>query len=127
LSSFPSGKNRVETAAALGVAQTTARTHLNSIFAKTGVSRQSGLVRLAMQTAPPLRVKVGFASLTARDDQAAPPLNGGGARCLKPIGTGIGPQRAPNLPSELREILIEKLSSHDFPVKGGTVFAAGNQ
>ena len=47
-----SGKTVVETAADIGVAATTARTHLASIFAKTGVSRQSELMRLAAQLAP---------------------------------------------------------------------------
>lgn len=44
-----------EAAADLGVATTTARTHLNNIFAKTGVSRQSKLIRLASQVAPATR------------------------------------------------------------------------
>jgi len=42
-----SGKTVVEAAADLGVATTTARTHLDNIFGKTRVSRQSDLVRLA--------------------------------------------------------------------------------
>ena len=36
-----------ETAAALGIAETTAKTHLHRVFAKTGVSRQADLVKLA--------------------------------------------------------------------------------
>jgi DNA-binding CsgD family transcriptional regulator len=48
-----SGKTVVETAADLAVSATTARTHLYSIFAKTGVSRQSELLRLAARLAPP--------------------------------------------------------------------------
>lgn len=36
-----------ETAAALGIAQTTTKTHLHHVFAKTGVSRQADLVKLA--------------------------------------------------------------------------------
>lgn len=47
-----SGKTVPETAEDLGVAPTTARTHLNSIFAKTGVSRQSELIKLAAVLAP---------------------------------------------------------------------------
>lgn len=47
-----SGKTVVEAAADLGVAMTTARTHLNNIFAKTGVSRQSELLKLAASIAP---------------------------------------------------------------------------
>jgi DNA-binding CsgD family transcriptional regulator len=48
-----SGKTVAEAAADLGVSATTARTHLYSIFAKTGVSRQSELLRLAARLAPP--------------------------------------------------------------------------
>jgi DNA-binding CsgD family transcriptional regulator len=44
-----SGCSVVKAAAELGIAPTTARTHLDSIFAKTGVSRQSQLLRLAAQ------------------------------------------------------------------------------
>src|SRR5262245_1166806 len=44
-----SGKTVVEAAADLGVATTTARTHLDNIFGKTSVSRQSDLIRLAAQ------------------------------------------------------------------------------
>lgn len=47
-----SGKTLAETSVHLGVARTTARTHLDSIFAKTGASRQSELIRLAAQLAP---------------------------------------------------------------------------
>jgi DNA-binding CsgD family transcriptional regulator/PAS domain-containing protein len=46
------GSTVAEAAAQLGVAPTTARTHLDSIFAKTGVSRQSELIRLAAQLTP---------------------------------------------------------------------------
>jgi len=44
-----SGKTVGEAAADLGVAATTARTHLDNIFGKTRVSRQSDLIRLAAQ------------------------------------------------------------------------------
>ncbi len=47
------GKTVAETAADLGIATTTARTHLDKIFAKTGVSRQAELIRLAARVAPP--------------------------------------------------------------------------
>jgi len=47
-----SGKTVVEAAEDIGVAMTTARTHLNNIFAKTGVSRQSELIKLAASVAP---------------------------------------------------------------------------
>ncbi|TWB03860.1 helix-turn-helix transcriptional regulator [Bradyrhizobium stylosanthis] len=43
-----------ETAAALGIAETTAKTHLHRVFAKTGVSRQADLVKLAAGFANPL-------------------------------------------------------------------------
>jgi DNA-binding CsgD family transcriptional regulator len=49
------GNTVAETAADLGVAATTARTHLDSVFAKTGVSRQSELIRLAVQITPAAR------------------------------------------------------------------------
>ncbi|MFT4117594.1 helix-turn-helix transcriptional regulator [Bradyrhizobium sp.] len=43
-----------ETAAALGIAETTAKTHLHRVFAKTGVSRQADLVKLAAGFSSPL-------------------------------------------------------------------------
>lgn len=43
-----------ETAAALGVAETTVKTHLHRVFAKTGVNRQADLVKLAAGFANPL-------------------------------------------------------------------------
>ncbi|EJN12257.1 DNA-binding protein with HTH domain containing protein [Bradyrhizobium sp. YR681] len=43
-----------ETAVALGIAETTAKTHLHRVFAKTGVSRQADLVRLAASFSNPL-------------------------------------------------------------------------
>src|SRR5262245_18422388 len=46
------GSTVAEAATYLGVAPTTMRTHLDSIFTKTGVSRQSELIRLAAQIAP---------------------------------------------------------------------------
>jgi DNA-binding CsgD family transcriptional regulator len=42
-----------ETATALGIAATTAKTHLENIFAKTGVSRQADLMRLGIGLIPP--------------------------------------------------------------------------
>jgi DNA-binding CsgD family transcriptional regulator len=50
-----SGMTVVEAATDLGVAPTTVRTHLDSIFVKTGVSRQSELIRLAVRLAPAAR------------------------------------------------------------------------
>jgi DNA-binding CsgD family transcriptional regulator/PAS domain-containing protein len=43
-----------ETAEALGIAETTAKTHLHRVFAKTGVSRQADLVKLAAGFSNPL-------------------------------------------------------------------------
>jgi len=43
-----------ETAQALGIAETTVETHLHRVFAKTGASRQAGLVKLAAGFANPL-------------------------------------------------------------------------
>lgn len=49
------GRNVPEAAAALHVAPSTARTHLKSIFQKTGTTSQAELVRLLASFAPPLR------------------------------------------------------------------------
>ena len=43
-----------ETSLALGIAETTVKTHLHRVFAKTGVSRQADLVKLAASFANPL-------------------------------------------------------------------------
>jgi DNA-binding CsgD family transcriptional regulator len=43
-----------ETAATLGIAPTTVKTHLHRVFAKTGVSRQADLVKLAAGFSTPL-------------------------------------------------------------------------
>jgi DNA-binding CsgD family transcriptional regulator len=53
LTSLLAGRTLAETADALGIAATTARTHLDSIFAKTGVARQADLMRLAARLVPP--------------------------------------------------------------------------
>lgn len=55
LTSLLAGRTLTESAAELGVALTTAKTHLANIFVKTGVSRQVELVRLAAQIIPPVR------------------------------------------------------------------------
>jgi DNA-binding CsgD family transcriptional regulator len=47
------GNSLRESAAVLGVAVTTARTHLENIFQKTGVRRQAELMRLAARVATP--------------------------------------------------------------------------
>jgi len=46
LASLFAGRTRAETAATLGIAGTTAKTHLEHIFLKTGVTRQAELMRL---------------------------------------------------------------------------------
>src|SRR5712671_2842374 len=46
LVSLFAGRTRAETAATLGIAGTTAKTHLEHIFLKTGVTRQAELMRL---------------------------------------------------------------------------------
>jgi DNA-binding CsgD family transcriptional regulator/PAS domain-containing protein len=48
------GETLGEAAEELGIAVTTARTHLANIFAKTGTSRQSELIRLAARFSPPI-------------------------------------------------------------------------
>jgi DNA-binding CsgD family transcriptional regulator len=53
LASLLTGSTLAETAAALGIAPTTARTHLDKIFSKTGVTRQADLMRLGARFAAP--------------------------------------------------------------------------
>jgi DNA-binding CsgD family transcriptional regulator/PAS domain-containing protein len=53
LESLLAGHTLAETATALGVAMTTAKTHLDNLFQKTGVNRQAELMRLAARAAPP--------------------------------------------------------------------------
>jgi DNA-binding CsgD family transcriptional regulator len=55
LESLLAGRNLAETATSLGVALTTAKTHLDRIFQKTGVRRQAELMRLAAGVLPPAR------------------------------------------------------------------------
>ncbi len=43
-----------ETAAALGTAESTVKTHLRRVFAKTGTSRQADLVKIAAGLSSPL-------------------------------------------------------------------------
>jgi DNA-binding CsgD family transcriptional regulator len=57
LASLFGGRTLAETAHALGIAATTARTHLDKIFAKTGVARQADLMRLATSLIPPTTPK----------------------------------------------------------------------
>jgi DNA-binding CsgD family transcriptional regulator/PAS domain-containing protein len=54
LEGLVAGHTLAETALHLGIARSTAKTHLDHIFAKTGVSRQAELVRLTMQLTLPV-------------------------------------------------------------------------
>jgi DNA-binding CsgD family transcriptional regulator/PAS domain-containing protein len=53
LASLLAGRTLAETATALGIAAATAKTHLDNIFAKTGVTRQADLMRLGIGLVPP--------------------------------------------------------------------------
>ena len=55
LASLLAGRTLAETAVALGIAPSTAKTHLDHIFAKTGVTRQADLMRLGTGLVPPTR------------------------------------------------------------------------
>jgi DNA-binding CsgD family transcriptional regulator len=55
LASLLAGRTLAETAAALGIAVATAKTHLDHIFSKTGVTRQADLMRLATGLISPTR------------------------------------------------------------------------
>jgi DNA-binding CsgD family transcriptional regulator len=54
LGEIASGKNRAAAAAALGVADSTVKTHLARVFAKTRTSEQAELTILAMSLTPPV-------------------------------------------------------------------------
>jgi DNA-binding CsgD family transcriptional regulator len=54
LESLMAGHTLAETAQHFSIARSTAKTHLDHIFAKTGVSRQTELVRLTMQLTQPV-------------------------------------------------------------------------
>jgi DNA-binding CsgD family transcriptional regulator/PAS domain-containing protein len=58
LASLLGGHTLGETATALGIAATTAKTHLENTFAKTGVSRQADLMRLGIGLIPPSKGQV---------------------------------------------------------------------
>src|SRR5262245_38165517 len=58
LASLLVGRTLAETAVALGIAASTANTHLDNIFAKTGVSRQADLMRLGTALTPPTRSRI---------------------------------------------------------------------
>jgi DNA-binding CsgD family transcriptional regulator/PAS domain-containing protein len=55
LASLLAGRTLAETAEALGIAPSTAKTHLDKIFSKTGVTRQADLMRLGTGLIPPTR------------------------------------------------------------------------
>jgi len=54
MSAIASGKNRAAAAAAMGIADSTAKTHLARVFAKTRTSEQAELTKLAMALSPPV-------------------------------------------------------------------------
>ncbi|MFU2489482.1 response regulator transcription factor [Thauera sp. WH-1] len=51
------GASLEEAAEALGIRRNTARAHLRAIFSKTGVRRQTELVRILLNSVAPLRVE----------------------------------------------------------------------
>jgi DNA-binding CsgD family transcriptional regulator/PAS domain-containing protein len=55
LASLLAGATLAEAAVTLGVAPSTAKAHLDKIFAKTGVSRQADLMRLGARLVPPTK------------------------------------------------------------------------
>jgi DNA-binding CsgD family transcriptional regulator/PAS domain-containing protein len=59
LANLLGGRTLANTAATLGIAATTAKSHLENIFAKTGVARQADLIRLAIGLTPPTRSSSG--------------------------------------------------------------------
>ncbi|MBK8007715.1 MAG: helix-turn-helix transcriptional regulator [Rhizobiales bacterium] len=48
------GRNRSETAALLGIAPSTVKTHLSRVFEKTQMSKQHDLAKLVSQLMPPV-------------------------------------------------------------------------
>jgi DNA-binding CsgD family transcriptional regulator len=59
LESLVAGRTLAETARHFGIAPSTAKTHLDHIFGKAGVSRQAELVRLTMQMTRPIVARDG--------------------------------------------------------------------
>lgn len=55
LERLAAGESMVEARAVLGIAETTAKTHLGRIFEKAGVSRQAELMAMIARLAPPVR------------------------------------------------------------------------
>jgi DNA-binding CsgD family transcriptional regulator len=66
------GVSLTEAAAALGIAEATARTHRNHIFAKTGVSRRADLLVLIGRLVPPVR-RPHDKAVTATSPERLPP------------------------------------------------------
>lgn len=50
------GKSPQEIADALGISMPTVRTHLQRLFEKTSADTQADLVRIVLQTMPPVRM-----------------------------------------------------------------------
>lgn len=73
-----------ETAANLGVAETTVKTHLHRVFAKTGASRQADLVKLAAGFSNPLTMAENRATPAARENE----LRSAHLRSSNPAGAG---------------------------------------
>jgi DNA-binding CsgD family transcriptional regulator len=57
LASLLAGRTLAETAVTLDIAPSTAKTHLDNIFSKTGVTRQADLMRLGTGLVPPTASK----------------------------------------------------------------------
>ena len=86
----------LETTAALGVAMTTAKTHLENIFQKTGVKRQAELMRLAARAGPRPRARAESPAMPRlkRDRGACPPrAKRGRARWAGPGARGSSSSR----------------------------------
>ena len=49
------GRNRAEAAAALSIADSTAKSHLDRVFSKTGANDQAALARLLRELSAPTR------------------------------------------------------------------------
>jgi DNA-binding CsgD family transcriptional regulator len=58
LAALLGGETLADIATTLRIAPTTARTHLQSIFGKTAVDRQTDLMRLAMQISSPINFSI---------------------------------------------------------------------
>ena len=73
-----------ETAANLGVAETTVKTHLHRVFAKTGATRQADLVKLAAGFSNPLTMAENRATPAAREYE----LRSAHLRSPNPVSSG---------------------------------------